>query len=139
MQLVFTYLNFVMSYFNWKSDILLSVFSFIPFYCNREIFHEDPNELLFDLVLGSMIWMALTLFLTHLAFVKMGLVFVENHILRGDNERINIFVHLGWPCRTCHHRRSIVDESNYDILYKKAGSGELVQNHEACKFSRIDK
>lgn len=75
------YLTFMLSYFNFKSDILISTLSLIPFYVARRVFYDDPGEKLLTLAIVSMVWHPLTLFMTHLATVKIGMIVAENAVL----------------------------------------------------------
>ena len=77
-----------MSYTNWKSDILLSIFSLVPFFLCRNIFineTEQSSSKMTCILVGSMIWLALAMFLTHLAMMKICL---DNFFLRCSNQEL---------------------------------------------------
>ena len=80
-QLDSVYLTFMMSYFNYKSDIFLSTLSLVPFYVARGVFYDNRPEILVPLAIITIIWHSLTLFVTHLVTVKIGMLVAENTVL----------------------------------------------------------
>lgn len=77
---VITYLNFCMGYTNWKRDIPLSCLSLLPFYIVR-LLTCDKIERLLAIMVINLIWLSLTLFATHIAITKIGMIVAENSVL----------------------------------------------------------
>ena len=83
-RLVMAYLTFLMAYFNWKTDILLSLLSLIPVFVNRSVFHQEDDNL--SLLVLCMLWLGVSLFATHLAVTKIGILLTESVFLRRGND-----------------------------------------------------
>ena len=114
-QLNSVYLTFILSYFNSKSDIFISTLSLLPFYVARGVFYDDSGAKLVTLAIVTMIWHSLTLFVTHLATVKMGMLVAENALLQLGNE--SVFDNL-------NERVIILEETSKRIIYSNMAKAD---------------
>ena len=107
-QLAAAYITFMMSYLHWKCDISLSVLSLLAFFINRALMHDEKHRHLIVIAVVTLLWHALTLFVTHLAVVKIGTIVAENSVLRdGNNSLLDNF----------KERITIFEESSKKIVY----------------------
>ena len=91
--------------------MLLSVLSLVPFFVARSIFYEESHEKLIALSVVTLLWHALTLFVTNLAVVKIGMIVAENSVLRKGNDSI---------LDSYRERITIIEEKSNRVLYSNS-------------------
>ena len=116
--------------------MLLSVLSLVPFFVARSIFYEESHEKLIALSVVTLLWHALTLFVSNLAVVKIGMIVAENSVLRMGNDSI---------LDSYRERITIIEEKSNRVLYcnsaeaKNSSLSNLLQDLDAPNFIMIEK
>lgn len=84
-RLITTYTFFWLSYWNFWTDLILAVVSYIPFYVNRVVFHGNSvgEAILFTCYIP---WHVMNLFIIHWVISMVGMLYVEAEVLRNGNE-----------------------------------------------------
>lgn len=80
-------MTFWLGYWNFWPDLLLTIFSLVPFYVNRVVF--NGNSAGEAMVFISLIpWHILNLFIIHWVISMVGMLYVESEVLRKGNNQI---------------------------------------------------
>lgn len=132
--LVITYINFCMSYTNWKRDIPLSCLSLIPFYAIKLYDGSDSTGKLTAIMIVNLIWLSLTLFATHLAIEKIGMYVTDNSVLLDGNKQF---------IQNLSKRVLILEPTSKEIIYSNINKSKpiaaLIENRMAKDLVKIDK
>ena len=84
-KMLFSYVNFWLSYFQWWPSLFFTLLSLIPFGAARQIYFDEPAILIVSMVIFIMIYHIMNLFFIHLIITKVGMLYAETEVLRSGN------------------------------------------------------